>query len=112
MVDQLAEAVAAAKRLQLDDRCYGYVQEALFDVPGLPRATMESMSDDLKLIEDFLIHLAAEDPAEGSTFKNLFDQFSNGGELSVETREIAGDFQQRPVFKGGWESVEKPSGLS
>lgn len=112
MTIKLSDAVAAAKRLRLNDRYYGAVQEAIFDVPRLGKAAAESMADDLKLIGDYLIHLAAEDPAEGSTFKKLFDQVSSGGEFSVETREIAGDFQQRPVLKGGWESVEKPSGLN
>lgn len=112
MTIQLSDAVAAAKRLRLNDRYYGDVQEAISDVPGLGKATAESMADDLKLIGDYLIHLAAEDPADGSTFKKLFDQFSNGGEFSVETREVDGDFQQRAVLKGVWESVEKPSGLS
>lgn len=38
-------------------------------------------------------------------------QIPEGSNVSVETREIDGDFQQRVVITGPWESAEKPSGL-
>ena len=47
-----------------------------------------------------------------SPLQHAFENFSDGGELSVESREDGEDFQQRPVLKGQWKSVEKPSGLS
>lgn len=105
------DAVAAVERLRLKDKLYSPLHRTLQRTRDLDLVDAELIADDLELIGDFILGLSSEQ-ADGSTFKKLFDQFSNGGEFSVETREVDGDFQQRAVLKGVWESAEKPSGLS
>lgn len=110
MTIELADAVAAIGRLKLGDKHYSQLHRTLQRTRDLDLVDAELIADDLELLGNFILGLSSESP-EDTGFKTPFDQFSNGGEFSVETREVDGDFQQRAVLKGAWESVEKPSGL-
>ncbi len=49
---------------------------------------------------------------EKSPLDLRIDAMKDGGDIAVQSREIDGVFQQRSVFNGPWETVEKPSGLT
>ena len=112
MATQHSEVLEAVRRLNLQHRAKSSVHEAIKSAPGFfTRSEAAQISDDLELIGNFI---AEFDPEEkpGSLFEIIAQQFAKGGDMGVESRDIDGDFQQRPVLKGLWSSVPRPSGLS
>jgi len=51
----------------------------------------------------------AETEKKTSIFEQIYATFFEGGELSVESRELNGELQQRPVLRGIWQPVSKLS---